>query len=199
MNPLDPGYYTSEELRTFGFKAVGENVRISRDCTVIGPERIVFGDNVRIDSGTALVATGGTLTFEGLNHIGGQCHFCVVADLAFAELSGTSQGVRIYTASDDYSGRSMMGPMVPADLRRPKIAPIRLSRHVAIGSGSVILPGANVREGSVVGSLSLVHRTLAPWGIYHGNPAKRLRERNRDIEELERVMKARLAPAAMSA
>ena len=76
-NPLDPGYYCSKELRSFGFKAVGENVRISRNCVVIGPQNISLGDNIRIDSGTTIIATGGRLTLAGLNHIGGQCHFCV--------------------------------------------------------------------------------------------------------------------------
>lgn len=90
IGPLDPGYYGSEELRTFGFKAVGNNVRISRDCTVIGPQNIALGDNIRIDSGTAIVATGGTLTMAGFNHVGGQCHLCVAADLSFGEYSGTS-------------------------------------------------------------------------------------------------------------
>jgi galactoside O-acetyltransferase len=71
LNPMDPGYYGSDELRRFGFRSVGENVRISKDCTVIGPENIVLGDEIRIDSATCIVATTGVLTLGGQNHIGG--------------------------------------------------------------------------------------------------------------------------------
>jgi galactoside O-acetyltransferase len=130
---------------------------------------------------------------NGFNHIGGQCHFCVAADLTIGEFAGTSQGVRIYTASDDYSGRRLTGPMVHADLRGGKQAPIRIERHAIIGASSVILPGAHVREGSAVGALSLVNRALRPWGVYHGNPVRRISERYRAIKDLERIMKARLS------
>jgi galactoside O-acetyltransferase len=182
-NPLDPGYYCSEELRSFGFKAVGENVRISRNCVVIGPQNISLGDNIRIDSGTTIIATGGRLTLSGFNHIGGQCHFCVAADLTFDEYSGTSQGVRIYTASDDLGGRSSQPVVARA---------IEIAAFVGIGSSSVILPGAHIREGSVIGALSLVNRPLRPWGVYHGNPVKRINDRPRDIQAMLHAVQRRL-------
>lgn len=193
IKPLNPGYYESAELRTFGFKTVGENVRVSRDCTIIGPGNIVFGDNIRIDSGTAIIATGGTATFAGLNHIGGQCHFCVAADLSFGEYSGTSQGVRIYTATDDFSGRSLRNPGEPRDLGGVRVRPVTIERCVGIGASSVVLPGAHIREGSVVGALSLVNRPLRPWGVYHGNPVKRIGERPKDIDALLATLEHRLS------
>lgn len=180
--PLDPGYYGSEELRSFGFKAVGENVRVSRDCTIIGPHNIVFGDNIRIDSGTAIIATGGTLTLKGLNHIGGQCHFCVAADLTIGEYSGTSQGVRIYTGTDQVSTAGGV-----------RVRPVEIGSFVCLSSGSVVLPGCHVREGSVIGALSLVNRPVRPWGIYHGNPVKRIGERPRDIGPMLETVRRRLA------
>jgi hypothetical protein len=44
-NPFDPGYYESDELRGFGFKAVGEGVKVARNCTIIGPENIELDDH----------------------------------------------------------------------------------------------------------------------------------------------------------
>lgn len=191
-NPLQPGYYGSQELRDFGFQAVGENVLLSRDCTVIGAQNIVLGDNVRIDSGTAIIASGGTFTLEGWNHIGGQCHFCVAADLTMGQFSGTSQGVRIYTASDDYSGRNGSHSRTPSDLSGVRVRSINIARHVGIGSGAVVLPGCHIDEGSFVGALSLVNRPLRAWGIYHGNPVKRIAERSQTIDLLHAALKHRL-------
>jgi galactoside O-acetyltransferase len=180
-SPLNPGYYGSEELRGFGFKAVGRNVRVARDCVVIGQQNISLGDDIRIDSGTTIVATTGALTMEGLNHIGGQCHFCVAADLTIGEYSGTSQGVRIYTASDELSSAGGV-----------RIRSINVARYVCIGAGSVVLPGCDIGEGSAVGALSLVNRKLRPWGIYHGNPVKRVNERPTEIEPMLSTVRTRL-------
>ena len=46
-----------------------------------------------------------------------------------------------------------------------------------IGTNTVLLPGTRIGEGTVVGAGSLVNRDLAPWGIYVGSPARRIRER----------------------
>jgi galactoside O-acetyltransferase len=55
-----------------------------------------------------------------------------------------------------------------------------------VGSGSLILPGASFGEGSVLGAMSLVSRPLEPWTIYAGVPARRLRERKRDVLQQEK-------------
>ena len=59
MNPFDPGYYTSLELRGFGFARVGEGCMVARNCTIIGLENITIGDNVRIDGFTSIIAPAG--------------------------------------------------------------------------------------------------------------------------------------------
>ncbi len=59
QNPFDPGYYCSEELRTFGFGSVGKNVQIARNCTIIGLPNISIGNHVRIDAYTAIIAPRG--------------------------------------------------------------------------------------------------------------------------------------------
>lgn len=191
-NPFDPGFYNSEELRGFGFARVGENVQVSKDCTIIGLENIELGDHSRIDSGVHIIATSGKLILHGRNHIGGGSHLCVGADLTFGRFSGCSQGVRIYTASDDYTGRWMTGPCAPSSLRGGRCEPIVIGRHCVIGSGSVILPGCDLGDGVSVGALSLVTKPLESWGIYHGNPARRIKARSKRVLELEALIAERL-------
>jgi len=193
QNPFDTGYYCSEELRSFGFARVGENVQIAKNCTIIGLGNIEIGDNVRIDEGCSIICTTGKLRMGSHIHIGGKCHFVVAADLTFEDLTGTSQGVYIYTSSDDYSGNAMAGPMVPADLRKATTTPVRIAKHALIGAQSVLLPGADLPEGCAVGSLTLVAKPLQPWSVYHGNPARRLGSRNTAILELEEVFLERSA------
>ena len=62
---------------------------------------------------------------------------------------------------------------------------VNLGRHVIVGSGSILLPGTAIGEGSAVGALSLVNRALDEWGVYFGIPAKRLKPRSRDLLAME--------------
>ena len=42
-------FYSKEELKEIGFKKYGENVLISRKTSIYNPEKIIIGNNVRID------------------------------------------------------------------------------------------------------------------------------------------------------
>jgi acetyltransferase-like isoleucine patch superfamily enzyme len=48
------------------------------------------------------------------------------------------------------------------------------------------MPGVVLSEGTSVGAMSLVLKSTEPWGVYVGNPAKRLKDRKRDLLELEK-------------
>ena len=54
---------------------------------------------------------------------------------------------------------------------------ILIEDDVWIGANCVVLDGAVIRCGCVVGALSLVRGELAPYGIYAGNPLKKIGER----------------------
>jgi galactoside O-acetyltransferase len=192
QNPFDPGYYTEDEARTFGFKSVGRNVRIAKNAQIIGLDRITIGDNVRIDGFTNIIAAGGPgVTIGSYIHIGAYCHFSGSGGgVTLRDFVNLSQGVRIYSGSDDYSGESLTSPMTPKHLKKETIGPVVIGRHVIIGSGTVVLPDLEIGDHSAVGALSLVSKTLAPWGIYAGVPARYLRDRSRKLLELEAQMRA---------
>jgi len=45
----------------------------------------------------------------------------------------------------------------------------------------VIFPGVKILEGSVVGAMSLINKSLGPWGIYAGIPVKFINQRSREL------------------
>lgn len=55
-----------------------------------------------------------------------------------------------------------------------------------MGSGSVILPGVTLEDGVAIGALSLVNKNCKAFGIYVGNPAILLKNRKRDLLDLEK-------------
>jgi len=69
---------------------------------------------------------------------------------------------------------------------------VELKRHVIIGSGSVILPQVMIDEGSSVGALSLVNKSLDDWGVYFGSPAKKLKNRSKNLLKLEEELRCEL-------
>lgn len=186
MSDLFPQrYYNSNELRDAGFKSIGENVRIHATCNIHGVSNIALGDNVRIDAYTTIIATG-PIELGSYIHIGAYCLLSGGDGITLQDFSGLSHGVKIYSRSDDYSGESMTNPCVPPQYTNVIRGRVTLGRHVVIGSGSVVLPNVTIGEGSAIGALSLVAKDLPAWGIYFGNPVKRIRSRSQRLLELER-------------
>ncbi|ABE30555.1 bacterial transferase hexapeptide family protein [Paraburkholderia xenovorans LB400] len=182
---FNPGYWADDELSKFGFRKVGTNVRVAKNCIIIGLDNISIGDNVRIDGPTVLSAASGYIRIGSHVHIGGMAFLAGGGGIELDDFSGLSQGVRIYSTSDDYSGAALTNPTVPKDFLNVKVAPVILGRHVIVGSGSIILPGCSIGEGASIGALSLVTKSLGPWGVYFGTPVKRLRARSRRLLKLE--------------
>lgn len=171
-------------LRKLGFASLGEDVKIHPGVILVGVENIHIGSHSRIDVHTIITAAS-SVRIGAYVHIGAGCYLAGGEGITMEDLSTLSQGVKIYSVNDDYSGRSLTNPTVPSAYKVVRRAPVRLGRHVIVGAGSVILPGANIAEGSAVGALSLVTQATAPWGIYGGVPARRLKERSRDLLAME--------------
>lgn len=184
-----PTHYTEHDLVGEGFKHLGSNVRIARNCAIIGAENIAIGDNVRIDGYCTIVAAGhGFLNLGSYIHIGGYCAILAAEGVSIADMSTLSWGVKVFTRSDDYSGTYLTNPTVPAKYTAASGGSITLSKHVIVGAGTIILPKVTLGEGAAVGALSMVSKNLEPWGIYSGVPAKRIKDRKRDLLELERAL-----------
>jgi len=170
--------------RELGFASVGEDVKIHPSIILVGIENIHIGNHSRIDAHTIITASS-TVRIGAYVHIGAGCYLAGGAGITMEDLSTLSQGTRIYSVNDDYSGSSLTNPTVPSIYKAVRQAPVHLGRHVIVGAGSVILPGADIAEGCAVGALSLVSRSTAPWGIYGGVPARRLKDRSRDLLAME--------------
>ena len=177
-----------------GFAQVGRDVRISEQARFYGAERIALGDAVRIDDFCVLSAGAGGIDIGRHVHLAVGCSLIGAGRISLSDFSGLSSRVSVYSSSDDYSGASLTNPTVPEDYRAVTHADVFLGRHVIVGAGSVILPGAVLEDGVAVGALSLVTKRCAAFGIYAGHPARRLKERSRDLLRLEAELSKRAPP-----
>jgi acetyltransferase-like isoleucine patch superfamily enzyme len=95
-------------------------------------------------------------------------------------------GAKVFAQSDDYSGKSMVSSLIPKKFKDEFFARVELEKHVIVGANSTVMPGVTLAEGTAVGSMSLVLSSTSPWGIYVGCPALRIKDRRRDLLELEK-------------
>jgi len=167
-------FLSSRDLLKIGFKSVGENVLISDKVSIYNPENISIGNNVRIDD---FVILSSKIIIGNYIHIG--CYSSLIGkeEIIIKDFSGISGRVSIYSSSDDYTGLGMTNPMIPLEYRRVINEKVILNKHVIIGSGSVILPGVKIGEGTSIGALSLVKEDCEEFSIYFGSPAQKIGNR----------------------
>ena len=182
-------FYSEEELKEIGLKRYGKNVLISRNAVLYTPGLLEVGNNVRIDDFTTI---SGKVVIGDYVHIAQFCGLYGGEEGIFMEdFSGLSSRVAIYASSNDYSGESLTNPTVPAKYKPgDKNAAVRLCKHVIVGTTSVVLPGVTIGEGSSVGAMSMCAKSLDPWGIYAGSPAKKIKDRSKKLLELEAQLRA---------
>lgn len=170
-----------------GFRRLGENVKISEKASIYDADRIEIGDYSRIDD--FCVISGSVV-------IGSYCHItpmCLVAGgtpgITLSDFCTLAYGVKIFAQSDDYSGTTMANSLIPKRYKREVFQAVNVGRHVIIGTGAVVFPGADLAEGCAIGALALVIRPTEPWGVYVGVPARRLKNRKQDLLELEKMFR----------
>lgn len=177
-------FYTITELESLGLKKCGTNVLISKKASIYGANNISIGDNVRIDDFCIL---SGNISIGNYVHIAAYCGlFGGEAGIRMDDFSGLSSRNVIYAASDDYSGEFLTNPTVKDEYKHVVNKPVRIGRHVVIGTNSTILPGVTIGDGTSIGACSLVTKDCDEWGIYVGIPVKYLKERSRKIIQLEK-------------
>lgn len=182
-------YYTDKELLDMGFRSIGREVRISKKATVLRPDLISLGSHIRIDDFCVISPTVEPFSFGSYIHIGPFCSLIGAASITMADFSGLSARVTIYTSSDEYSGRSLTNPTVPDEYRNVVSQPVELGRHVIVGTGAVILPGASVGHGSAIAAMALVNKPMPSGVVAGGQPCRTIKSRNDHYLVLERKLK----------
>lgn len=90
-----------------------------------------------------------------------------VAPICIGAQSTVSQGAYLCTASHDIT-----------DPRNHLITkPIVIEDQAWIGAGAFVGMGVTIHEGAVVGARAAVFKSVEPWTVVGGNPAKEIKKR----------------------
>ncbi|UXZ54260.1 acyltransferase [Halomonas sp. 7T] len=181
-------YLNHNELNALGLKEFGNNVLISDKASIYNPSKIKIGSNVRIDDFCILSAGEDGIEIKNYIHIAAYVSLIGAGKIIVDDFCGISSRVSIYSSNDDYSGEFLTNPMVPDQFKNVTSKEVNIGKHVIIGSGSIVLPGVTLEEGVAIGALSLVTTKCEAFGIYAGQPAKRIKERKQCLKKLEKKL-----------
>lgn len=85
---------------------------------------------------------------------------------------GIAHNTKIYTLGHDLNDLEF----------KTKGSSVNISNNVFIFSNSIIMPGVSVGEGAIILAGSVVVKNVEPWSIVGGNPARFIRNRNKDVD-----------------
>lgn len=167
---------TKKELKKF--KSCGENVFISKDAIIFGPENVSIGNNVRIDAGVKILAYRGYLLIGDYIHIAVNSTFVCTGGIVLNDFTQIAANCTILSASDDFSGKNLIGPTVPYGTSVYK-KQIVLEQGAVIGANCVLLPGTVLKQGGALGLLSSTKKDqVIPFNeIWAGSPCKKIGDR----------------------
>lgn len=175
-------FLSRDELKKKAFKKIGNEVYISKRAVFYNVESIEIGNNVRIDDFCFL---SGKIKIGNYVHIAAYSALYGKFGIEIDDFVNISSKVSIYSTCDDYSGEFLAGPMVGGRYINDIGEKIVVKKHVIIGTGCVLLPGAILNQGVAVGAMSLVKQELYDFKIYAGIPAKYIKGRSREMLKKE--------------
>ena len=185
---LSGDYYSEDDLRAAGFRSVGTDVKIHERANIFGAEHISIGDHVRIDQFANIVALS-PIEIGSYIHIAAFCHMSVSCGLTIGSFSAFGVGSKIFTSSSDFDGTFLPLPLacIPPELRKDVVrGAVTFEGHNIVGTNALVLPGVTFAEGSALAAMSVVQESLQAWSFYLGSPARKVRERSRDVVDIAR-------------
>jgi len=139
------------------------------------------------------------------SHVASGCSIAGGVDHQFTlgDFCSLSSGVKVWCTSNDFVNDLVC--IVPAEAGDIGVHPIAgdvsMADYTGVGANSVVMPGNDIPQGTVIGALSFVPAgfSFEPWSVYAGTPVRRIGSRNRAgvLAQAERL-RARLAAAARS-
>ncbi len=163
----------SGQFAVTDFARIGENVVFEGGVLVFHPENIELGSNIYVGHRTILKAYfKNRLSIGDDTWIGPNCYFHSAGGLDIGKRVGIGPNVQILTSSHAEEGVDK--PILFSTLSFKMVI---IEDDADIGIGSVILPGVTIGKGVQIGAGSVVTKSVPPYSVAFGNPARVVRSR----------------------
>lgn len=183
----------------YGFGSCGKGVKLGNGIEIVGvASRIHLGNNVQIGDGARLVCSdeaseiiigdgtviqarailetgaGGSIHLGSMNSVNPYCVLYGHGGLITGDFVRIAAHTVIIPANHIFAN-----PDVPITRQGLSKKGIRIGRDVWIASGCSILDGIEVGDGCVIAAGAVVNRSVAPFSVIGGVPAKVIKMRSR--------------------
>lgn len=156
---LNNQYHTPEEIREIMGRLTGSE--IDETFRMFPPFYTDFGKNIKI--GRDVFINSG-------------CHFQDQGGIEIGDGALIGHNVVLATINHDLD---------PVMNRKNHYAPIRIGKHVWIGSNATVLSGVSVGDWAVIAAGAVVNRDVPPMTVVGGVPAKVLKRISADSPQTE--------------
>lgn len=171
-------------LRTLFWRSqgmhIGQDVRFSK-LEVTWPHKIALRNRCSLEHGTYLNAAGPYS--EGVSidigegvFIGTGCEFNITAGLTIGRCSLIAAGTRIIDHNHGTARDAYMKDQPETS------SPIHIGEDVWIGANALILQGVTIGNGAIVAAGAVVTRSVAPYTVVAGCPARPKRDRRESMQ-----------------
>lgn len=178
-------------------KFLGENVKIGKNVKIVNPEYVSIGNDVQIMDDVTLIARGnGGITIsdsvmicervyldtqtEEWGYINvGKGTYIGTGTMMFGHV-GLDIGENVLLAQSinltPYSHK-FQNPNEPIKVQGGNMEKVVIGNDVYVGMGTKIMYSGSIGEGSIIGCGSVVNKTIPPYSVAVGVPAKVIKSR----------------------
>jgi acetyltransferase-like isoleucine patch superfamily enzyme len=168
---------------------------ISSHIRIRHPEHFIVGEDSIVDD---FCYFSTRVRIGRASHVASGCSIAggVSFQFTLGDYSSLSSGVKVWCTSDDFVNDIVtIVPAAAGSVKTHRIeGDVSIGDFTAVGSNSVVMPGNQIPEGTVVGALSFVppRFAFAPWSVYAGAPVRLVGRRNREnvLSQIRRLDEA---------
>lgn len=156
-------------------KHLGKKTHFSQFVEIERPENITFGDQTSIGSNNFFSANGGAIEIGSFVSFNRNVHMnaSVGGSIIVDDFCLIGPNVVMRTANHNYEDLN-----IPIRQQGHNTGNIYLEKNVWIGSNVIILKDVRIGEGSIIAAGSVVTKSIPPFVIAGGIPAKVIKKRS---------------------